>query len=678
MRMKCNGRITGLAVTAFALAVSTAAAKVEPATPFSDNMVLQRERPVPVWGKAAPGECVVVDFAGQTKRTKADSSGNWRVTLESMSASRDGRTMKISGDGNALEIGNVLVGEVWFASGQSNMECPIWGNNPRYRDGKGGIMTQMIRRPLIRYVKNSRLSCPKPNLDLKAVWREFCPASFKERPLSAVAFYYALELYGALEIPIGIVDSSWGGSRIEPWTPPSGGMWNGMVSGFVPFAMRGLIWYQGCANAGAPGLYCGKMHALYDGWSKAFENPGMKLYFAQLAPFKRDWFAIQQAQMRFAAEEKNAAIAIICDAGNLHDIHPNDKDIVAKRLALHALKRDYGFTDIIDDSPTIKSWRVENGKFILSFNDATSWYVYNDDLRCEVSGFEIAGRDGKFVPAKVYNSQHKRGCLKGSELIVGADGVTAPQQLKYLASKPYRGSLYAFDSGLPLGSFEIDAREVAIVRKDGVQPGAADAALAGYRKILSAEIPVGNGIKNTGYSFDETAKSGRFSRVAYRFELERKDGTVDWVVVAMNAFTDKAAELGVPALSGAFFQQKVGGLVVRSNVAGVEDRDEGECLIEFFKGNYGTKKGVKDVQGSDDIYDCNDQANDRNKSGYGSMQVHDLASGVTLFAYNGFGKASSDVGIGRNAAGAHADWTFMSNAALYKSRRLSVYVGDSK
>ena len=297
-----------------ALTTLSTAAKIQMGAPFADGAVLQRGRAVPVWGKVAPSDGalrrVKVTLAGQTKIAETGTNGEWKVLLDPLDASKESRTMtvvELQDGGNSesaadsIEIKDILVGEVWFASGQSNMECPIWGNNPRYRDGKGGIMTQMIRRPLIRYVKNSRLSCPKPNLDLKAVWREFCPASFKERPLSAVAFYYALELYGALEIPIGIVDSSWGGSRIEPWTPPSGGMWNGMVSGFVPFAMRGLIWYQGCANAGAPGLYCGKMHALYDGWSKAFENPGMKLYFAQLAPFKRDWFAIQQAQMRFAA-----------------------------------------------------------------------------------------------------------------------------------------------------------------------------------------------------------------------------------------------------------------------------------------------------------------------------------------------------------------------------------------
>ena len=291
----------------------TAYGYVKTATPFADNMVLQRGRAVPVWGSADPGEKVTVSFAGQTKTTQAGTDGKWCVSLDAMDASKENRVLKVAGATNTEEIKNVLVGEVWFASGQSNTECPIWGPGPRYRDGQGAVMTAMARRPFIRYVKNARTTSREPRLGWKAVWRDYSPKSFKETfngNLSAMAFYYALELHDALGVPVGIIDSSWGGTRIEPWTPISGfankpnipakvgagtptALWNGMVAAFAPYAIKGFIWYQGCSNAGDGIRYCDKMHDLYNGWAKEFKNPDLKLYFVQLAPFSRSWFSVQ-------------------------------------------------------------------------------------------------------------------------------------------------------------------------------------------------------------------------------------------------------------------------------------------------------------------------------------------------------------------------------------------------
>ena len=498
MKMRKHN-VKAMFAAAVAVAVSAAfetEAKVVPGAPFADNMVLQRGMSVPVWGMADAGERVTVSFAGQDKAVTADSSGKWSVALDPMAASKESRVLRIAGKDNAEEIKNVLVGEVWFASGQSNMECPIWGPNPRYRDAKGAMMTAMTRQPCIRFVKNPRQWSVKPSLGGKATWRDFSPESFKavyNNSLSAVAFYYALELYGALDVPIGIVDSSWGGTNIDAWTPRTGydghpeltdvadyrlrakwhksmkkwtinaihqqptALWNGMVAAWAPMAMRGFIWYQGCHNNPEAQQYCAKMHALYDGWSKEFRNPGLKLYFVQLAPWKTSWFNLQMAQAKFAAEEPNAAIAVTCDVGNSWDIHPNNKGVVARRLALHALKRDYGFNDIVDDSPALKSWKVEGDRFILSFDNASAWYYYNDD-RSAPKGFEIAGPDGKFMPAVVVNKSHK-GNYSGKELVVKAHGVAQPCALRYLYSKPWIGSLYSSDSSLPLGPFELRVKE---------------------------------------------------------------------------------------------------------------------------------------------------------------------------------------------------------------------------
>ena len=163
-------KILLITVGAAALAASEVDAKVVPATPFADNMVLQRERAVPVWGTADAGEKVTVVFAGQTKATTADAAGKWSVTLDPMPASKESRVLRIAGKDNAEEIKNVLVGEVWFASGQSNMECPIWGLNPRYRDAKGAIMTAMTRIPSVRFVKIPKKWAVKPSLGGKATW----------------------------------------------------------------------------------------------------------------------------------------------------------------------------------------------------------------------------------------------------------------------------------------------------------------------------------------------------------------------------------------------------------------------------------------------------------------------------------------------------------------------------
>ncbi len=705
-----KSKVKKLVVTGMLVALAPLAnAKVEMAAPFADNMVLQRERAVPVWGKADPGERVTVTFAGQTKRAVAGADGAWRVSLDPLAASKERRRLVAEGAGNKVSIGNVVVGEVWFASGQSNMECPIWGPNPRYRDAKGGIMTQMVRRPFIRYVKNKRSWKTAPDLTLEAKWLELTPENLREVQFSAVAFYYALELYGALDIPVGIIDSSWGGSNIDAWTPPCGYegkdglkdlaaykptvdpakscrksmhqqpnvMWNGMVAAYAPFAFRGMIWYQGCSNAGEAWRYCEKMHAMFDGWKKEFENPGMKIYFAQLAPYKNNWFELQKAQSKFAKEEPAAALSVLCDAGNLHDIHPADKQIVAQRLALHALKRDYGFSNIIDDSPVLENWRIEDGKFVLSFANAKRWYFYNDDYSMRIDGFEIAGPDGKFAPAKVMNEKaDNKGNLKGAELVVAADGVKKPRMLRYLSQKPWTGALYSFDSGLPLGSFEIDAREVEMERS-GAGAAKGDALklpeLQGFTKIATVDIPAGKAY-SPACTKKEAAAPVSFSRVAYVLELERKDGTVDWVLAAMDAWTADAAMLGVPHAKGVFFQQKAGNLFVKSNIAGVAGGERGEAIVEFFSSNYSKAAGLASAPGSSDVYDINDTATARDNQGYGCLQIHDAAAGKPVFAYNRFNAAPCDVGIGANAAGENPDWTFMHNADLFKSRTLTIFV----
>jgi sialate O-acetylesterase len=511
--MKNAGLLKCAAVCCAVAAAGAAFAVVEPGAPFSDGAVLQRGMKVPVWGTVDPPVSkmlrkVNVEFAGQKKTAVVGRDGEWRVDLDPMDASCEGRTMTISqlSPGfffdsvvDKVEVKDVLVGEVWIASGQSNMECPIRYSAPRYRDGNGAFMIQKTHKPLVRFVKNERNWSLKP-AELKATWRKFEPESFKHghRGLSAVAFYYALELHEALGIPIGIVDSSWGGSPIEAWLPRDeiakhpelakiaaykvcekadwskdpeipqcwsaemqpGVLFDGMVAAFTPMAMRGMIWYQGCTNSKDGDLYAVKLHALCDGWSRKFENPNMKLYLCALAPFSTTWFGIVKAQTKFADDEPRAAVAYLSDAGNPNDVHPNDKRTPAMRLAIHALKRDYGFADVIDNSPSFESAKVEGDVVSVTFKDAKEIYIYNRDYTLD-SGFELAGEDGKFVKAAIQNKRPYNtgdghlGAIGGNVLMLKADGVAAPKKVRYLYSAPVKGAIYN-EVNLPLGAFESD------------------------------------------------------------------------------------------------------------------------------------------------------------------------------------------------------------------------------
>ena len=489
-------------ITATAIIAAFAAqAKVKLAAPFTDGMVLQREMPVRVWGTADAGEKVKVIFGDASVDAVADASGRWLVELPAMKACKTGRTLAV----NDIRVSDVLVGEVWMCAGQSNTDCPVWGQSPRYRDAWGSMMLMTTDRPLVRLVKTPKAMALEPKLDIKVEWMKMTPAlwnawkSGKAMP-SAMGYYYALELANALDIPIGLVDSSWGGTNVDTWTPRSGykglsgldverdwkmvpqkdwkpsmakgpigaahkqtsALWYGMVAAYTPMSVRGFIWYQGCSNSREPERYANKMQALYNGWATEFKNPDLSLYFVQLTPWGfNDIALIQEAQAKFAAAERNAAMAVINDVGNLKDIHPCDKRTVAKRLSLHALKRNYGWKHVQNESPTLKSWKVEGNKFVLSFNDADGFYVYNAD-RSLTTGFEVCGADGAWKPAKIVNfkaslrngKKSYLGTVEGKDLIVEAEGVAAPKKLRYLYSAPWFGALYS-EAGLPVGAFHI-------------------------------------------------------------------------------------------------------------------------------------------------------------------------------------------------------------------------------
>ena len=486
-----------------AFCAQKADSKFELGSPFSSGMVLQRGMPVNVWGFAEPSAKVSVEFGGASAAGVADAKGRWRVKLPKMEANANPRTLVAKCGDRRISVDDVLVGEVWLASGQSNMDCPLVGGSTRYRDRQGSLVAQMTHKPQIRYLRSTGTwkRHPVERAQNKMVWRKFVPKELMSgNTISAVAAYFALDLHSALSVPIGIIGAYIGGTNIDAWTPAEGTasrpeladvsnwtyydnsnwptnyntypwrapvqqpavLWNGLVAPLAPYSCRGMIWYQGCHNYpnGEWQRYCSKMHALFNGWKLKFENDDFVIRFVQLGT---SFGTLCTMQAKFEREQPAAAMAVICDVANKDDIHPWEKETVGRRLAVHALRRDYGFADIRDNSPSMKEVFRDGTNLVVVCRDAKGLYVYNEDRSLD-NNFEIAGADGKWKRAKIVNAiprlrpqggvNTNGGAITDPDRIVlCADGVAVPTRVRYFFTPPYRGSIYN-EVNLPLGPFE--------------------------------------------------------------------------------------------------------------------------------------------------------------------------------------------------------------------------------
>ncbi|MBR0505644.1 MAG: hypothetical protein IJJ84_09570 [Kiritimatiellae bacterium] len=473
---------------AAALCAGSAAAAVKFASPFGDGMVLQRGKSVAVWGTADAGEKVNVTFAGQAVSATAGADGRWLVRLAPMEASAEGRVLKA----NDAEVKDVLVGEVWLCSGQSNMSMRMWtptkvcqhGN----RDNNGYLDAMIVDEPLVRACTVPNVWSAEPKeLAKPLVWKRFAPGTLQD--LSAIGFHYALILHRTLKVPVGVIVSAWGGTCLETWVSPDGyrsvpalaanadrpiattdpapkkkghrsslhqqprALWNAMIYPLVPYTFRGALWYQGESNRGQGLGYKDRLHALWNGWSKAFGDPKMPFYLVQIAPFDYGMNAdnagasacdIWEAEEAFARENPYAGMATIVDVGEHDNIHPGDKRTVAIRLAALALNRTYGRKDVPCDNPALKSSAVKGDTVTLTFDHVENWLMHGLDA----APFEIAGADGKFVPAK---AKYLKGAVE-----LRADGVAEPKQVRYLWNWCKAGRLKN-DYGLPLPPFYVRA-----------------------------------------------------------------------------------------------------------------------------------------------------------------------------------------------------------------------------
>ena len=447
-------RLYGMAlVVAFCVLVSgpTALAEVKLPAVFGENMVLQRDVELPVWGWAAAGEKVTVRLGSAHATATAGDDGAWCVKLPAMkyTPNQPALTMTVQAS-NTIELKNVLIGEVWVGSGQSNME---WRLNSA-AEGKEAISKADL--PQIRLFHVPKTQAKAPAKDVKASWKVCSPDSVPN--FSAVLFFFGQRLHKELSVPIGLINSSWGGSPIEPWTvidaakKLGGGMYNGMIAPLQPFAVRGAVWYQGETNVmRKDGLkYADRMKALIEGWRKTWDNDTLSFYSVQIAPWSGRYLpgqlpALWEAQVA-SLKLPRTGMAVVTDlVDDIKNIHPARKLPVGKRLSLWALAKDYGRKDLVYSGPLYKSMKIEGDKIRVSFAHVGEGLAARDGK--PLSEFRIAGADGEFVEAQAV--------IDGPTVVVSAEGVSAPKHVRFGWHKLANPNL-TNQAGLPASPFQTD------------------------------------------------------------------------------------------------------------------------------------------------------------------------------------------------------------------------------
>jgi sialate O-acetylesterase len=462
------GLFVAIVLSVFASKRSSADVKISGI--FSDHMVIQRDAKFPVWGTADAGEHVTVKAANREASTTADASGKWRVELEPIS-STDPIEVTISAS-NTLTIKDVLVGEVWLCSGQSNMVFKL-------KSATGGsAAVAAAKRPTIRLFSMDRDMPDAPREFAKARWDVCSPQNVGD--FSAVAYFFGLELQQKLDVPIGLIDSSWGGTRAEAWIPrftfdalklPYEPAWtqqwlsaklkpgakderrkhtpavlyNGMIAPIAGFAMRGAVWYQGETNTAHPKEYRQVLDSIVTSWREAWRQGDFPFLVVQLPNFEsgnRDWVTMRAMQEKVTQDQPNAGIVVTIDVGTPKNIHPPDKLTVGKRLALLAEHLAYKL-DVPYSGPTFKSMTVDGDKAVVAFDhtDGGGLMAKNEELK----GFELAGDDGKFIASK--------GTVEGERVVLTADRVTSPKSVRYGWANNPECSLYN-KAGLPAVPFD--------------------------------------------------------------------------------------------------------------------------------------------------------------------------------------------------------------------------------
>ena len=448
-RLTCAISLIMLNAGWIVIAVLPAAADVTLPHVIGSRMVVQRDMPAPIWGWADPDEEISVEFAGHKANARAGADGKWMVRLPAMAAGGP-HTMTIQGK-NTVELSDVLIGEVWLCSGQSNMEMPM--KKGEMGDWNLGVLNDEQEVAAANYPQIRLFYVPKkpgesPQSDVEAEWLRCEPevaAGF-----SAVAYFYGRELHRELGVPVGLINASWGGSPILPWTPQesiaqypavknhssnnesSCTFYNGMIHPLVPLAIRGAIWYQGETDCYLRDgmLYLDKMKALIGGWRKAWEQGDFPFYYVQLESFTfgDDFDALtlpefRDVQRRALCVPETGMIVTtdISDIGEPNAIHPRNKQDVGKRLALWALAKTYGRSEPIYSGPLYQSMAVEGDRVRIRFDHVGGGLASRDGGL--LTWFEIAGTDKKYVQAEAK--------IDGETVVVRSDAVAEPVVVRF-------------------------------------------------------------------------------------------------------------------------------------------------------------------------------------------------------------------------------------------------------
>ncbi|MCP5535956.1 MAG: 9-O-acetylesterase [Akkermansiaceae bacterium] len=698
-------------------------------TVFTDHMVLQRGQNVPVWGTADPGAGVTVSFAGQTQSVKAGADGKWRVDLSALKASTESRELTVTSGSSETVIKDVLVGEVWLCSGQSNMQ---WSMR-QSENGKEAIAA--ANHPLIRLYNTPRVPSAVPLDKINASWQVCQPRAVEH--FSAVAYYFGRKLQKELDVPVGLLLSAWGGTRIEPWTPPCGfegikevadihamvqstlpgapvyqkklsayfeamkqwqstsekafaegrpvtapprfpdglvltgnqqtptKLYNGMLHAHIPFAIKGAIWYQGESNYREGKVYTQKTKALLQGWRKLW-GYDFPYYFVQIAPFK---YGNDAAELLPEFWEAQADI--------VRTIPKTGMVVVSDHATLNNIHPPNKL--VPGTRLALLALANDYGKDVVSSGPVfKSLEQLGDSLKLDFDHAKgLKTNDGKApdwfeVAGKEGEFKQAAAVIQGESVMVKSAEVAEPLAVRFAWHKLATPNLVN-GAGLPTAAFRAGKLPVPMNSASTNVPEA-----KGYRVIYQVDIPRDADYSGSAprYQVDNSTKDrAAFQRIAYYLELEQNNGTKQYVFAAMDKFTDELKKIGVPtASSGARFMQNVEALTVRTNVKGLTEctnSDGGN--IEFWPGNYASGN-ANNIRGAKaEVYDFGDQAVQQ-IPGYGCMQVHHWKTQQTAFALNHWGKYGTvDVGIG-NSAGKTRDWTFTGNANDYKVIRLTVMV----
>jgi sialate O-acetylesterase len=455
----------GSAILLLIVLTTSLSAEVKLPKVFADHMVLQRGQDVAIWGWADPGEAVEISTPFEVQKIKAGDDGKWMTRLKPMKAGGP-IELKLKGS-NEIVLKDVLVGDVWVCSGQSNMEWSVAASTNSQEE------IANANHPNIRLfdVKKTPKIDPTEDVELDAPWLACTPESIPR--FSAVAYFFGRKLHQEIDVPIGLISTNWGGTRIEPWTPPVGfeaveavknipqsinreefnhgtptTLYNGMVHGLVPFGIKGAIWYQGESNRNDGMLYYEKMKALIAGWRSVFQQPDLPFYYVQLAPYiygnsdPEILAKLWESQVATLAVP-HTGMAVTTDIANLKDIHPKNKQDVGLRLALWALAKDYG-KEIVYSGPLYKSMKVEGNKVRLFFEHAKG--LKSSDEK-PLSWFTIAGEDGKFVDATAM--------IDGDTIVVSSPDVGQPKVVRFGWHQEAEPNLVN-GAGLPASPFRTD------------------------------------------------------------------------------------------------------------------------------------------------------------------------------------------------------------------------------